>query len=186
MYVFGAGGFLGASGVWGGWMVQMRPPGDREGDCLLPSVVATGGRGCLRLTYTYDEYELTLVQVWSGNRHRGSAVRKERREHRIGHFRGRNMSEAVAAEPWTPPASTEAPLATPGLEPIIFRTEGLEKERLKQVIELEEACFAPCERLGPIVMQEQAALRTSGLLLAQMCAESHSHHAHPSAHPHVP
>ena len=174
------------SGVWGGWMVQMRPPGDREGDCLLPSVVATGGRGCLRLTYTYDEYELTLVQVWSGNRHRGSAVRKERREHRIGHFRGRNMSEAVAAEPWTPPASTEAPLATPGLEPIIFRTEGLEKERLKQVIELEEACFAPCERLGPIVMQEQAALRTSGLLLAQMCAESHSHHAHPSAHPHVP
>jgi ribosomal protein S18 acetylase RimI-like enzyme len=52
----------------------------------------------------------------------------------------------------------------------INRVEILQQPRLGQVMDIEEQCFPPCERLGPHLMQEQARLRTSGLLLAEFGA----------------
>ena len=55
-------------------------------------------------------------------------------------------------------------------DPVISQVETLAPPLLNQIIELEDACFLPCERLGPFTMQQQALQRTSGLLLAEMCA----------------
>ena len=55
-------------------------------------------------------------------------------------------------------------------DPVISQVETLAPPLLNQIMELEDACFLPCERLGPFTMQQQALQRTSGLLLAEMCA----------------
>jgi ribosomal protein S18 acetylase RimI-like enzyme len=52
----------------------------------------------------------------------------------------------------------------------VSHVETLSQPLLRQVTALEEQNFPPCERLGPVLMQQQAALRTSGLLLAEMGA----------------
>jgi hypothetical protein len=69
----------------------------------------------------------------------------------------------------TPPS-----VAPPKLEPTITQYETLPAPLMQQVIQLEEVSFPPCERLGPHLMAQQAALRTSGLLLAEMCARANS------------
>lgn len=73
------------------------------------------------------------------------------------------MSEPAAQ--WVAPSIEPSEIAVG-----IRHVETLQPPMLQQVIALEEAAFAPCERLGPIIMQQQASLRTSGLLLAEMCA----------------
>ena len=68
----------------------------------------------------------------------------------------------------TPPS-----VAPPKLEPTITQYETLPALLMQQVIQLEEVSF-PLQRLGPHLMAQQAALRTSGLLLAEMCARANS------------
>ena len=65
----------------------------------------------------------------------------------------------VMDEPWQP---------LDGLE--VGLVDGLNAPRLHQITEIEEQSFPPCERLGPHLMQQQASLRTSGLLLAEVGA----------------
>ena len=78
----------------------------------------------------------------------------------------------VARQGWSSPATRMALVAEPLqlAEPVISQVENLAPPLLHQIIELEDACFVPCERLGPFTMQQQALQRTSGLLLAEMCA----------------
>lgn len=64
-------------------------------------------------------------------------------------------------EPWIEPRDAS-------LEPTISQHVVLSKPTLDQVLEIEQSSFPPCERLGPILMQQQASLRTSGLLLAEL------------------
>jgi ribosomal-protein-alanine N-acetyltransferase len=52
----------------------------------------------------------------------------------------------------------------------VRKLDALVEPRLGQVIELERESFPPCEQLGPHLMQQQAALRTCGLLVAELGA----------------
>ena len=52
----------------------------------------------------------------------------------------------------------------------INRVQTLNQPKLGQVIDIENESFPSCERLGPHLMAQQASLRTSGLLLAELGA----------------
>lgn len=56
------------------------------------------------------------------------------------------------------------------LVPKITKVEALRQPLLSQVVALEDEAFPACERLGPVLLQHQASLRTAGLLLAQLSA----------------
>ena len=71
---------------------------------------------------------------------------------------------AVASPAWVGREQQEQPSVE------INQIDVLVQPKLGQVMTIEEECFPPCERLGPHLMQQQATLRTSGLLLAEIGA----------------
>jgi len=72
-----------------------------------------------------------------------------------------NESKAMAAAALAPSASeTEAPRIT--------KLDMLVEPTLRQVLELEREVFPQCEQLGPVLMQQQAAMRTCGMLVAEV------------------
>ena len=80
------------------------------------------------------------------------------------------FSTGMASEPL--PAETQgwAGASEGDFVPTISSVDVLAPPRLTQVLHLEEDCFPQCERLGPVLMQQQVSLRTSGLLVAEMSA----------------
>lgn len=67
-------------------------------------------------------------------------------------------------------AMLEPPRAAPAAaaEPRVHQLDVLLEPHLSQVLQLEADAFPPCERFGGPVLQQQAALRTNGLLLAEL------------------
>jgi ribosomal protein S18 acetylase RimI-like enzyme len=65
-------------------------------------------------------------------------------------------------------AARAAATADPAIA--VTRLEVLAEPRLSQVLQLEQESFPPCEQLGAALMRQQAALRTSGLLIAELGA----------------
>ena len=62
------------------------------------------------------------------------------------------------------------PSSSSSLQSEVSAVSVLVSPRLDQVLAIENEAFPPCERLGPILLQQQATLRTSGLLLAELGA----------------
>lgn len=65
-------------------------------------------------------------------------------------------------------AQQQAACSVDALEaPQIQQVTLLTQPHLAQTLEIEAEAFPPCERLGEPLLQQQAALRTNGLLLAE-------------------
>lgn len=66
------------------------------------------------------------------------------------------------------PEELEAPPLPTEPAPTVTRIETLRQPHLAQLLALEREAFPPCEQLGGVLMQQQAALRTCGLLVAEV------------------
>ena len=67
------------------------------------------------------------------------------------------------------PQQTQLPVSPQG-QLTVTKLDVLVQPRYDQVLSLENECFPACERLGGPLMQQQTALRTSGLLIAELGA----------------
>lgn len=79
----------------------------------------------------------------------------------------------LAAERCAPGASQAEELVQPPRPPpagisVISKFDTLRQPQLDKVLELECEAFPPCEQLGSVLLQQQAALRTGGLLIAEV------------------
>ena len=79
----------------------------------------------------------------------------------------------LAAERCAPGASQAEELVQPPRPPpagisVISKFDTLRQPQLDIVLGLECEAFPPCEQLGSVLLQQQAALRTGGLLIAEV------------------
>ena len=80
---------------------------------------------------------------------------------------------AMLAAATSPRASQAEELVQPPRPPpagvsVISKFDTLRQPQLDKVLELECEAFPPCEQLGSVLLQQQAALRTGGLLIAEV------------------